>query len=97
MKMQYGYNKYYTVQFLEREVRHRHVLTLEKITFSTRSVYVALFHSDRECTHIATLVYSFIVSKSSKIFIKEFQNQALLSVRASATRLSNPNVCFLLH
>jgi hypothetical protein len=90
MKMQYGYNKYYTVQFLEREVRHRHVLTLEKITFSTRSVYVALFHSDRECTHIATLVYSFIVSKSSK-------NQALLSVRASATRLSNPNVCFLLH
>jgi hypothetical protein len=78
MKMQYGYNKYYTVKFVEREVRDRYVLTLEKITFSTRSFFVALFHSDRECTHIATLVCSFIVSKSSKIFIKEFQNQALL-------------------
>jgi hypothetical protein len=97
MKTQYGYNKYYTVQFVEREVRHRYVLTLEKITFSTRSVYVALSHSDPECTHIATLVYSFMVSKSPKIFIKELQNQALLSVRVSATRLPNPNVCFLLH
>jgi hypothetical protein len=97
MKMQYGYNKYYTIKFVEREVRDRYVLTLEKITFSTRSFFVALFHSDRECTHIATLVCSFIVSKSSKIFIKEFQNQALLSVRVSATRLPNPNVCFPLH